>query len=187
MVITMEKKQNNFLYVLRISLVLLIICSLTAAAVALVYAVTYEKADENQKMVQQQAIETIFGEGIEIESADISSELQAAFTVTKDGEQIGVCALVRGAGFGGDMDVMVGFVPDGSAIVGVQVVSHSETPGLGSRVSESEYLAKYVGKSGNLTLDTDIDAISGSTISSRALLDAVNTAEKELFGREGDN
>lgn len=183
----MENKQNNFLYVLRISLVLLIICSLTAAAVALVYAVTYTKADENQKMVQQQAIETIFGEGIEVESADVRDGLQAVFTVTKNGESIGVCALVRGAGFGGDMDVMVGFAPDGSAIVGVQVVSHSETPGLGSRVAENEYLAQYVGKSGRLTLNADVDAISNSTISSRALIDAVNAAGNALFGREGDN
>lgn len=184
----MENKQNNFLYVLRISLVLLIICSAIAAAVSLVYAVTYEKADENQRAEQQKAIETIFGEGIEIESAPESyDDLQEVFNVTRDGEQIGVCALVRGSGFGGDMDIMVGFAPDGSEITGVQVVTHAETPGLGSRVAEDAHLSQYVGQSGELKLNTHVDAISGSTISSRALLDAVNKATAALFGREGDN
>lgn len=182
----MKTKQNTVLYVLQIALVLLTICALASAAVALVYAVTCEKADENQQAACQDAIEKIYGEGIETAETDAPDGLQQTFSVTRNGEILGVCALVKGAGFGGDMDVMVGFTPDGSGIVGVRVTSHAETPGLGSRVAEDGYLSRYAGKSGQLTLNRDVDAISGSTISSRALLEAVNKAQNLLFGKGSD-
>ena len=182
----MKKRQNSVLYVLRIALVLLTICALTSAAVSLVYAVTYQKADENQQAVRRAAIETIFGSGIEATETAAPDGLMQTFSVQKDGKEIGVCALVRGSGFGGDLDVMVGFSPDGGKIVGVRVTAHTETSGLGSRIAEEDYLSQYIGKSGQLTLNQEIDAISGSTISSRALLEAVNKAQSLLFGKGAD-
>ena len=110
----MKTKQNNVLYVLQIALVLLTVCALTSAAVAAVYAVTYQKADENQQAVRKEAIETIFGSGIDVAETDAPEGIMQTFSVQRQGEEIGVCALARGAGFGGDMDVMVGFAPDGS-------------------------------------------------------------------------
>ena len=91
-------------------------------------------------------------------------------------------------GFGGDMTLMVGY--DGArTILGVSIVSHSETPGLGARVkTEAGYLDQYVGKSGEVVLnkngvadgENDVDAISGATISSRAVLTGVNRATDAL-------
>lgn len=175
----MEKKQNNLLYVLHISLILLIICSLTAAAVSLVYGLTYAKAEENLLSEKRVAMADIYGEGISVDEVDCPEGVDAVYRITKGSDLLGYSVSVTGSGFGGDMDVLVGYNADGS-IRGVRLISHSETPGLGSRVGEADYLEQYVSKSGGLVLDQDIDSVSGSTISSSGLLDAVNTASSAI-------
>jgi electron transport complex protein RnfG len=67
-------------------------------------------------------------------------------------------------------------------LIGVEIISLSETPGLGSRVDDAEYLAQYSGMSVNKVpaLGEDVDAISGATISSRAVLSGVQKALNAL-------
>ena len=60
------------------------------------------------------------------------------------------------------------------------IVSLSETAGLGSRVNDAAYLAQYIGKGGSLVFKTDIDGITGATISSKAVLAGVNMAMTAL-------
>ena len=66
----------------------------------------------------------------------------------------------------------------GGRIAGVSVVSHSETPGIGTNVFEDSYLAKFRGKA---TAD-EVDAISGATVSSKALKSGISTAFDILAG-----
>jgi len=70
---------------------------------------------------------------------------------------------------------MVGVNADGS-VQGVEIISHSETPGFGAKADDPDYLGQYRGQSGKLTLGRDVEAISGATISSRAILGGVNQA-----------
>ena len=80
-------------------------------------------------------------------------------------------------GYGGDVVVMVGINADG-AIEALTVTSHGESPGIGTNVVDSaEYLGQYVGlPAQQLTLGVDIDAHTGATVSSTAVIDAVNAA-----------
>ena len=83
-------------------------------------------------------------------------------------------------GFGGQVPVIVGLDADG-AIVGVSFPENSETPGYGAQLYEegnesaAALAASLVGKSGEIAIG-DVDAISGATISSKAVVEAVNTA-----------
>ena len=91
-------------------------------------------------------------------------------------------------GFGGLIELMVGFTPDGS-IYNYSVLSHKETPGLGSKMdtwfvkgAKGDITGKNPGTQG-LQVSKDggnVDAITAATISSRAFLDAVNRAAKAL-------
>ena len=77
------------------------------------------------------------------------------------------------------MTLMIGYNYDGS-VKGVQVISHAETPGVGTKAITENYLSQYFGKSGELTISksgaSDVDAVSGATISSKAVHAAVNKA-----------
>ena len=93
---------------------------------------------------------------------------------TADG---GYVVEVKPSGFGGEIDMMVGIDASG-AVAGVSIVSMSETSGLGNNASKPEFRAQYVGKSeAALTKDGgDIDALTGATVTSRAVTRGVNAA-----------
>jgi electron transport complex protein RnfG len=87
-----------------------------------------------------------------------------------------------GKGYGGDIDILIG-LEDETTIKGITIISQSETPGLGSRIAESSFASKFAGLNiGDVALKQDggqIDAITGATISSGAVVDAVRTAAME--------
>lgn len=88
-------------------------------------------------------------------------------------------------GFGGDLKVLVGFDPKGN-ILGYTILEHAETPGLGAKADkwfQKDGKGNIIGKNPSeaLVVKKDggqIDAITASTITSRAFLKAVNQAYK---------
>lgn len=183
-----EKK--TVLSVLNIGARLLVICLAVAAVVSLVNEVTKTRYAELQEQEKANAMAAIFGvSSVTVtELSDPHIEQNNCYAVQQGDKLLGFCVQVVTAGFGGDMTLMVGFNSD-LAVVGVQILSHSETPGLGAKVNDAGYLSQYGGKTGDLALGEDIDAISGATISSKAVLAGVNEAQKSLrlhVVKEGD-
>lgn len=171
--------KKTVLSVLNIGARLLVICLVVAAVVSLVNEVTKARYAEIQKEEQQKAMASIFG-STSVTVTELGDPSGDSFYAVRQGEELlGYCVQVVTAGFGGDMTLMVGFRAD-QTLVGVQILSHSETPGLGARVSDASYLGQYAGKSGTLTLGENVDAISGATISSRAVLAGVKEAQEIL-------
>ena len=106
-------------------------------------------------------------------------------TADAKGNELGVAVESTTGGFGGDLKVLVGFNPEG-IILGYTLLEHAETPGLGSKADK--WLQKggkgdIIGKNPKepLTVSKDggqVDAITASTITSRAFLLAINNAYK---------
>lgn len=89
----------------------------------------------------------------------------------------GYVVQVAPSGFGGALDIMVGVNNDGTCS-GVSIISHSETSGLGANATKEDFRSQFVGKSDvAVTKDGgDINALTGATITSRAVCDGVNAA-----------
>ena len=90
----------------------------------------------------------------------------------------GAAITASAKGYGGDVVVMVGIGSDGN-ITSIKVTEQTETQGIGSKVvGDPEYLARYNGLSAAepLVLNEDVDAITSSTVSSTAVINAVNAA-----------
>ena len=104
------------------------------------------------------------------------------YTIYSDGDEVGYAFLAVGKGYGGDIDILVG-LEDETTIKGITIISQSETPGLGSRIAESSFADKFVGLNiDDVALKKDggqVDGITGATISSRAVVDAVRAAALE--------
>ena len=95
-------------------------------------------------------------------------------------------------GFGGTLTVMVGLAPDGK-VLGYKVLESSETPGLGAKADfwfQKGEIGNIIGKTaGKLTVSKDggnVDAITASTITSRAFLKCINAAYEELSKSNAD-
>ena len=101
------------------------------------------------------------------------------------GQDLGAAVESTTMGFGGDLKVLVGFDPEGN-ILGYTLLEHAETPGLGAKADkwfQKGQKGDIIGKSPAepLTVSKDggqVDAITASTITSRAFLKAVNNAYK---------
>lgn len=97
----------------------------------------------------------------------------------KDGEVFGYAArAVSPKGYSGDIAVLVGVDTEGK-ILGIQILKHAETPGLGNKIEFKEWRDTFVGldKDDNIAVKKDngiIDEFSGATISPRAVCEAVN-------------
>ena len=170
-------KKNSALETALIGSKLLLICAVIAAIVSFVYALTLDVYEKNLQTTKNEAIGRIFErEGLICESVDGSN----VYTVTENGELIGYCVEAVGKGFGGDIQLMVGY-DKSCAIVAVEVIGHSETPGVGDKASNADYLANYAGLSGELTLGEDVDKIAGASVSSRGVIAGVNAATEALL------
>ncbi len=167
-------------YILRITLTLLLVAALVAAALAGVNAITRERIADIQAQKLQSAITQVLPDAGELTEVAFTDESGLVQTVYRARE--GYAVEVATAGFGGTVTLMVG-VQDG-AVTGIAVVSHSETAGLGSVAAESSakgeaFRSQFVGLSGQLAVTKDggtVDAITSATVTSRAITQGVNAA-----------
>ena len=168
---------GGFAELVKMSGSLLIICAVVALVVSFVNAITVDIIAEAQAREQQAAITRIFGEGAAITECDPLAGTNAVYAIADGAE--GYCVSLDAKGFGGEIGMMVGVGADG-ALRGVEIVSHSETPGFGAKADDAEYLSQYIGQGSALALNKEISAISGATISSKAVLAGVNAATAAL-------
>lgn len=177
------EKKNSFTpgwkQVLRSSLSLLVI---TAVAVLILSVVNTLTADviAARKEAERQAVMAAVVPGAnsfsELYSTD---ETIDSITGAYDGVQFkGYCVEVSPTGFVGTIRMMVG-VNYGGSVTGVVILDHGETAGLGAKADSPEFLDQYLGKSGTVSVNeshNSISAITGATITSKAVTEGINRA-----------
>lgn len=130
----------------------------------------------------------------EPETIELNGNSYKIYKATKNGEFIGAAVESSANGFGGKLTVLVGFDKDGK-IIDYSLLSHTETPGLGSK---ADSWFKKGGKGDIIGMNPEekplivkndggqIDAITASTITSRAFLAAINNAYAAYSGQNTD-
>lgn len=165
-------------------LVLSGICLVCSALLGTVYAVTKApiEASEIQKVNAAIAAVTPSFDNVPSEAVQ-EVEGGQIYTATQGGQPVGYAIKVSVGGFGGPLQLMVGFTPDGT-VYNTSVISHSETPGLGAKIVDENIAPRVQVKGKNPAVNNiavrkdggEIDAITASTITSRAFLKGVNAA-----------
>jgi electron transport complex protein RnfG len=171
------KNENVVLYVLRLALTLLVITGVVAAALAGVNAITKDKIAAIQVQKTEKAIQEVLPNAHGTQQLPLEGEagiVQAVYTAGG-----GYAVQVAPGGFGGAVTMMVGIM-DGE-VSGISVITHTETPGLGAvaaaRNAKGEaFRSQFVGLEGTLAVGDQIDAMSGATITSNAVVTGVNAA-----------
>jgi len=164
---------------------------LTIVVAVAVSILTYVDSITRDKIIAQEQlkIEQLLYEAFpEMSRYEFESDI---YTIHSDSEQIGYAFIAIGKGYGGDINILVG-LEDETTIKGITIISHTETPGLGTRIAESPFIDQFAGININdAALSADggkVDAITGSTISSAAVADAVSATAlekvKQLKDRE---
>ena len=168
---------------------LVLICGISTGLLAATNEITKEPIAEVEAQSQENSIKLVSEKDaarfVEIETGDDSVQ---CFEVYNGSDNLISYAVATSAkGYGGTIKVMTGIEPDGN-ILGVNVYDNSsETPGLGAKTSEDDFSFQFnegsadtgytVSKDADKNPDkTSVDAVTGATISSRAVVKAVNQA-----------
>jgi len=113
----------------------------------------------------------------------VSVAIQGDLFVGTDatGQIIGYAATSTAPGYGGPIDVLVGVDPNG-VVLGVEIVAQRESPGFFRLVKKSDLIADYTGRAVTdpLRLGDDLDAITGATVSTEGVTNAVRAAVRTL-------
>ena len=166
------------------TLCLFAVCIVSSALLAAVYAVTKEPIDAAARAKTTNAIAQVVpefeGEPVNC-TIEVGGKEYSYYVVSKDGVPVGYAINTSSVGYGGPVARMVGMTAD-RVVYNTTVLSQSETPGLGAKCTEPEFADQFrnfnpsekklsVKKDGG-----DIDAITASTITSRAYVSAVEAA-----------
>ncbi len=164
----MNKNQSKALYYVRITGVLLVITMCTAFLLAFVNGVTKDRIAENELKKTNEAVSSVFTTAADIKTEDLGITLEdvEVFCKVLDGDtHIGYYATVTPIGFKGDVKMLVGLDTEGK-VLGIKILSHSETVGIGDKAFTDGYLGEFNGVGESEALP---DAISGATYSSNAV------------------
>ena len=117
------------------------------------------------------------------------SKIDSVYTAMRNGEAIGYVLQTTVSGYGGPIEIVLG-VDNAGAITGISVggSNFAETAGLGTRTRDPEFTDQFVGLSATPALGSNIDAISGATISSTAVVNGAARCYRyylELTGQAG--
>lgn len=162
-------------------IVLTVVCVVSAISLGAFHGLTKERIEESEQNQVNLAFKEIFPSS-EFEEVDNN-----VYRALSNGELKGYVGIAKGRGYGGFtggfIKLAVGVNLEG-AVKRVRVISQSETPGLGSRITENWFLSQFDGKTSEdiklVKNDGDIEAITGATISSSAVVDAVRSEIKLL-------
>lgn len=167
--------------------VLLSICIVIALALSLTNKITADKIAgleaENEQKTMSALIEAESFEKTGLAIIDAAEPFE--YYVAKNGEEcIGFIFVTSAKGYGGDVSVMTAVNPDGSVKAVAILDASNETPGLGQNVTKENFYSQFadktadikVVKNGAVAENNEIDAVTGATISSKAVVAAVNEA-----------
>ncbi len=190
---------------IRLAGVLLIVCAIAAALLGYTNEITYDKIQEQLVKANDEARKTVLPDADAFEKLD-----EGAFSSIKSNEKynfvteihtakagsdiVGYAVKVAPKGYAGAVEIVVGISVDGT-VQGIKVGNNNETPGLGKNAATPKFQEQFSGKTwaspvnvikSGTPKDNEIAALSGATITSRAVTDGVNQAleaAKELSGK----
>jgi len=182
----MAKERHGSYPIIFLTLVVL----LSVVALTVVDGVTAERIAANKREAIKQMLAALFPAMADFaydeETGLYSLYDERAVTIDEEtGESsvdqsfpaVGYAFMTDGKGYGGKIGILVGLETN-RALRGIRVISHQETPGLGAKITDTDFLDQFVGLvPAQLALARDggaVDAITGATISSRAVAEGIS-------------
>ncbi len=187
------------------ALALFIICALTTAALAATNALTAEPIAQQVALARDEARKAALSaatfEVVDLAALEASDPVafatalgtapklvlaEASYGLDADGAKTGVVVLVNTRGYADGLSIMIGVALDGT-VSGIRVLADNETPGLGKKVGDDAFLSGMQGKptANGFAIRKSavgdvvpVDAVTGATISSKAVVEAVNAAAR---------
>lgn len=196
-----RERRERVMQLLNIGGRLAAVCTVAAVVLALINAVTAPVIAENKRRAFEQGIQAVLAEAVggpytidgRIESADgeLPESVRSMYPAQAGGANDPAAYVVEltGLGYGGDMQILAGYYPDGE-LFGARLMENAETPGLGKKAEDPEYMDKFVGHGADGPIPTsktelepgEADAISGATVTFLGVAQALEAGRQAIDG-----
>lgn len=174
-------KKSDVIEIIKVSAILFAITAVATAILAGVNSITAPKIEENERIAQQSAMKAVLPEAENFEMLDASLDETSTVVEIYDAGDAGVAVKVAPTGYGGKISMIVG-IDNEFCVTGIEIISQSETAGLGAKCTSDDFKGQFAGKTENLVVvkngavGNQVDAISSATITSKAVTLGVNDA-----------
>ena len=174
-------KKFSFKEVALPAIILFLIAAICTAILAVTNGVTAPKIEENNVKAEIAARQLVFADAATFSDVKTVSDVTYVEALDEENNVIGYVFTTSSKGYGGEIKVMTGIGADGN-VTGMKILAIEETAGLGMNAKKDEFTNQYVGGSGSFTVvksdagENEIQALTGATITSNAVTDAVNSA-----------
>lgn len=171
------KEQSTVRYLFRLTLTLFLITAVVAGLLGLVNFITADKIAAGNAEKAANAKSAVLPADSYEDIAQFNDPSGLITGLWKAGDDGYVAECVVG-GSQGDIDLMVGVRADGT-VSGVSIIKQTETAGLGAKATQPEFTEQFIGTAGEVLVTKDggqIEALTGATITSRAVCKAVSAA-----------
>ncbi len=182
--------------ILRLSVTLVAVAIISAALLTGMHNITEPVIREKEQREYLEALEKFFPGISEYETREIEGD-QFDLVYDQDGEKLGIMATVKTQGYEGTITYNLAVDTD-TEIIGIRVISHSETPGIGDVITTDDFQEQFIGKSFEDTIQEgeDVDAVSGATMSTGSMISSIRRTvitigenildmERKAFALEG--
>jgi len=174
--------KSVFKKIIKPAAILFIICFVVTVLLALTAEFTDRVIEEKAKRELNETRKSVLSGAVSFEAVD--GYENAVYGVDESNNPAGYVFTITVDGYGGEMQAIVGIGDDGK-VDGVNILSHSETPGLGSKATEKDFLIQFEGLFEKAKAGQGVDMITGATVSSEAVIRAVNIAIEEYISIAG--
>lgn len=178
-------KKFNVRDILMSTVIMLIVCVVVTSLLAGTNYLTADRIEQNNILQEENARADVLKMADNFKPIDMDSDGETDYYEGYNGDDlVGYVMTTSAKGYGGDVSVMTGILFDGK-INKIAILSHSETPGLGANADTESFTNRFkqvIGENnlevvkGGGASDGQIDAITGATITSTAVTNAVNEA-----------
>lgn len=162
----------------RYGFILAVICMVASGLLAGMNSLTKAKIIAQARAEENSALKEVMPDAEHFEPVTKGEDVVYYKVRNKEGKFSGVAFKVSGKGYSSVIDTLVGMGKDGT-IVAIKVLSQNETPGLGVRITEPAFIGRFISK--NIQDLSGVQAITGATISSKAVINSVQIKAKEIL------
>lgn len=162
---------------LRYGFILAIICSLAGGLLAGVNSLTKSRIMAQAQAEEDASLKEVIPGAERFEAVKSGDEIIYYKAEDREGRLIGAAFKASGKGYSSSVETMVGMLKDGT-ISAIKILSQNETPGLGARVAEPSFTSQFSQR--NIRDLSQVQAITGATISSKAVIDSVKEKAEEI-------
>ena len=168
---------------LKLGGILFLLTALCVGILGGVNQITKPIIETNEKLAEEEAMRELItsAEDFQIEIPNEESTIKKVAIAKQKGQTVGYVVRTEPNGYGGAIKLLIGIDKEG-IVKGISILEHSETPGFGANADKQDFKSQFIDRkaplkvSKNTPSENEIQAITGATITSAAITEAVNTA-----------